>query len=273
MQKKYYTRKRIYPAIFLFAVMLTGWMAFTGFGEEPRVSHESKSPEKIKVLILTGMEHPAHNWRTRTEAFKEILAVDSRFEVGVETDPEFLAKKELFQYDVILMNFYSGKKNYPGKASRDNLVKYLRDEGKGLFILHFACGNFHDWPEFSNIAGLVFAPKGRGRLHDPYQPFDVNITDPDHAVTRGLKSTLKAHDECYYCLGGATRDYHILATSLSKDTLKDHPMAFTVNYGKGRVFHTPLGHDVRSVKMPDVAELIRRGLLWAAHKNNAINHE
>ena len=44
-------------------------------------------------------------------------------------------------------------------------------------------------------------------------------------------------------------------------------MAFTVNYDKGRVFHAPLGHDAHSGKMPDIAELICRGLIRAANKN------
>ena len=38
----------------------------------------------------------------------------------------------------------------------------------------------------------------------------------------------------------------VLATAHSKVTGKDHPMAFVFEYGKGRVFHTPLGHDVRA---------------------------
>jgi uncharacterized protein len=50
----------------------------------------------------------------------------------------------------------------------------------------------------------------------------------------------------------------------SKMTGKDHPMAFVLEYGKGRVFHTPLGHDVRAIELPGVAELIRRGCLWTA---------
>lgn len=237
---------------------------FMNIAAETVAAPDKEALSKVKVLILTGAEMGAHNWKTRTAALEEVLAENARFEVGVETDPEFLANDKLFEYDVILMNFYSGEKDYPGKKSKENLVKFIAQDGKGLFILHFACGNFHDWPEFSNIAGLVFTP--RGRYHDPYQAFDVNITDPDHQITRGLKPTLKAHDECYFCLGGATRDYDILATATSKDTKKPHPMAFTVNYGKGRVFHTPLGHDVQSVKMPDVAELIRRGLVWAAGK-------
>ena len=36
-------------------------------------------------------------------------------------------------------------------------------------------------------------------------------------------------------------------------------MAFAFEYGKGRVFHTPLGHDVKAFTLPGPAELIRRG--------------
>ena len=224
--------------------------------------------QTTKVLILTGMEHPAHNWKTRTTALQELLAKDDRFEVAVETDPEFLAKKDLFQYDVILMNFYSGEKDYPGKASKENLLKFVGENGKGLFVLHFACGNFHDWPKYAELTGLIFTPDhGRGPgHHDRRQPFIVKITDRDHVIAKNLKPELQADDECYYCLGGATRDFHLIATAHSKVTKNDQPMAFCLQYGKGRVFNTPLGHDAKAVKMPDVAELIRRGLLWAAGK-------
>jgi len=56
----------------------------------------------------------------------------------------------------------------------------------------------------------------------------------------------------------------LLAFARSKVTGKDHPMAFTFQYGKGRVFHTPLGHDERAIRTPGTAELIRRGCAWAA---------
>lgn len=224
--------------------------------------------QTTKVLILTGREHPAHNWKTRTTALQELLAKDERFEVAVETDPGFLANPELFQYDVILMNFYSGEKDYPGKTSRENLVKFVGEKGGGLFILHFACGNFPDWPGYADLAGLVFTPDhGRGPgHHDKRQPFVVKITDRDHAVTKGLKPELQADDELYYCLGGARQDFRLIATAHSKAIQQDQPMALCLQYGKGRVFNTPLGHDDKAVKMPDVAELIRRGLLWAAGK-------
>lgn len=45
----------------------------------------------------------------------------------------------------------------------------------------------------------------------------------------------------------------------------DYPMAFVLNVGKGRVFHSPLGHDVKAFN-PAVLELFRRGTAWAAGK-------
>jgi type 1 glutamine amidotransferase len=46
---------------------------------------------------------------------------------------------------------------------------------------------------------------------------------------------------------------------------KDYPMAFVLNVGKGRVFHSPLGHDVKAFN-PAALELFRRGTAWAAGK-------
>ena len=45
-------------------------------------------------------------------------------------------------------------------------------------------------------------------------------------------------------------------------------MAFALTHGKGRVFHTTLGHDVKALTVPGANELIRRGALWAAGTEN-----
>ena len=67
----------------------------------------------------------------------------------------------------------------------------------------------------------------------------------------------------YICLMG-DRPIELLATARSKITKRDHPMAFVHNYGKGRVFLTPLGHDVKALRVAGTAEMLRRATVWAA---------
>ena len=65
------------------------------------------------------------------------------------------------------------------------------------------------------------------------------------------------------CLAGQT-PIHIVATAQSKVDQKDFPIAFVLQYGKGKVFHCVLGHDVKALANPPVGELFRRGTAWTA---------
>jgi type 1 glutamine amidotransferase len=216
------------------------------------------SAGKIRVLVVTGVDYSGHLWKETTPVVVAILKADARVDVTVTEKPDDLASEKIFDYDVLVMHF----KNYDplprAETAKANLVKFVQG-GKGLVLLHFACGAFEDWPEFAALAGRVW---DRKTGHDPRGPFTVKIVDAKHPITRGLKD-FEADDELYTCLIGE-RPIEVLATARSKVTKKDHPMAFVLRYGKGRVFHTPLGHDVKAFKMPGVAELIRRGTAWAA---------
>ena len=226
--------------------------------------HSSQAPgaekkQPARVLIVTGIDHPAHNWRKTGPALAEVLGKDPRLQPRLVEDPHFLDSSAVQGYDVVVIHFMPWQKPTPGPKARANLRKFVAG-GKGLFVIHFGCGAFQDWPEYRNLAGRVWDPKARA--HDPGGPFRVNITDVDHPVTRGLKS-FETEDELYTCLTG-DRPVSLLATARSKVDGKLYPMAFTFNYGKGRVFHSALGHDVKAISNPSAAELFRRGCLWAA---------
>ena len=92
--------------------------------------------------------------------------------------------------------------------------------------------------------------------------FRVDIVDPNHPITLGMPP-FETQDELYSCLTG-DRPIHLLACAKSKVDGRDYPMAFVLDYGKGRVFHTVLGHDLVAITNPSVANLIRRGCAWAA---------
>jgi len=225
----------------------------------PAATAAAEGKQTANVLIITGIDHPAHNWRQTAPVLAEMLRKDTRLKVRVAEDPHFLDSSALHRYDVVVLHFMNWQQPAPGPKARANLRKFVQD-GKGLFVIHFGCGAFQDWPEFRNLAGKVWDPKARA--HDPGGPFRVNITDVPHPITKGLKS-FEIEDELYTCLTG-DRPVNMLATARSKVDKKIYPMAFTFNYGKGRVFHSALGHDVKAISNPGAAELFRRGCAWAS---------
>jgi len=212
-----------------------------------------------QVLIVTGQDYPGHKWPETAPVLAASLRRDARFEVSVNEDPACLAQS-LDKYDVIVLHFMNWEQPDPGAAARENLRAFV-EGGKGLCLVHFACGAFQDWPEFRNLAGRAWDPKMRP--HDPFGSFRVEIRKPDHPIMAGMEA-FTTPDELYTCLAG---DYPIdvLATAKSSVDGADYAMAFTSTYGKGRVFHTPLGHDAAAFANPPVGELIRRGCAWTAN--------
>jgi type 1 glutamine amidotransferase len=148
-------------------------------------------------------------------------------------------------------------------SAKENLQRFVRD-GKGLVVIHYASGAFENWPEFRNLVGRTQRKK-----HDKRGPFTVVIANHDHPVTRGLKD-FETDDELFIELQG-DRPIEVLATAHSKITDKDHPMAFVLDYGKGRVFHTTLGHDAKALRLPGPSELIRRGAAWASGRELGVS--
>ncbi len=177
----------------------------------------------------------------------------------VVEDPDVLATDLIFNYDVIVLHFQNPQPLAHESQARANLMRFVRQEGRGLVVIHFACGAFPDWPEFGQLAGMIW---DKVKTHDPRGPYTVRITNHEHPITRGLKD-FDADDELYYCLS-PQRPVTLLAVAKSKVTNQEHPMAFAFECDKGRVFHTPLGHDAKAFSMPGVAELIQRGTLWTA---------
>jgi type 1 glutamine amidotransferase len=215
---------------------------------------------EARVLVLTGNEYPGHPWKESAPLIAKFLAGDRRLTAVVNQDPAFLASPRLHDFDVIVLNYMNWESPDPGKEARANLKRFV-ENGKGLVLVHFACGAFQAWPEFADLAGRVWDPKLRG--HDPHGPFTVEITGVGRAVTRGMKS-FETVDELYTCLRGEKK-IEIVAKARSKVDGKDYPIAFLNDYGKGRVFHCVLGHDVKALTPEPVQELYRRGTAWAAH--------
>jgi len=217
---------------------------------------------KIPTLLITGDDVGGHPWKETSAATKEILAASGKFDVTVVETLDILGKKdELQKFALIVYMRYNTKKEKgePTDEGKANLLDFVKD-GKGFVPCHLASASFNKWEEWNKLCGRhwVFGKSG----HGPRGAFKVKIADKEHPVTKGVEE-FDQDDELYAKLVGEDK-IHVLAEADSTWSKKTEPLLFTLEYGKGRVFHNAFGHDGKACKTPSVAKLLVRGCEWAA---------
>jgi type 1 glutamine amidotransferase len=245
--------------------------------------------EPIKALIIDGQNN--HQcWPKTTQMMKRFLEETKRFTVDVVThapkgpDPNF--KPVFSDYDVVLSNFGHGAAEWP-KETAAAFEAYVKNGG-GFVVVHAADNSFPAWEAYNKMIGLggwggrneksgpyvyfdeagklVRDPSaGKGGSHGPQHEFPIVVRDADHPVTKGMPASwMHAKDELYDSLRGPAENMNVLATAWSPTTKRHEPMIMTIDYGKGRVFHTPMGHETYSMECVGFLSTLQRGCEWAA---------
>jgi type 1 glutamine amidotransferase len=186
-------------------------------------------------------------------------------------------------YAVVVSN-YNGE-SWPAEV-RDAFTAYVRGGG-GFVSYHAANNSFPDWPDYNAMIGLggwggrneksgpylrlrdgvwtKDTTAGRGGSHGAQHEFLVEASVPDHPILRGLPAKwMHAKDELYDSLRGPAENVTVLASALSDKTNEREPMLMVIPFGKGRVFHTALGHYVEAVNGLGFQITFARGVEWAA---------
>lgn len=211
---------------------------------------------KARILFITGCDVPPHPWRETSPVLRKQLEKTGRFEVVMCEEPLVLESSALSSYDAVVINYYNW--NRPGitPKAQKNLNEFVKS-GKGLVSFHFSCRAFGDWPEWRNMIGRIWTD---GSGHGPRGKFDVKVVQKDHPITAGV-GDFKADDELYAKLVGDAK-INVLIEAYSDWSKRTEPLAWTLDYGKGRVFNIVLGHDVKALNNPNFVKLFTQGTQW-----------
>jgi len=244
----------------------------------------------MKALIIDGQNN--HDWKTTTPALKQILEETGLFAVEVATSPPAKGDMSTFKpdfaaYRVIISN-YNGE---PWSTETQEAFEKFVREGGGFVSVHAADNAFPEWKAYNEMIGVGgwgnrnessgpylrlrdgqwvhdMTP-GTGGSHGAQHAFVVQTREPVHPIMRGLPPAwLHTKDELYDRLRGPAKNVTVLASALAtKETRgsgEHEPLLMVISYGKGRVFHTALGHAMEAIRCVGFATTLQRGTEWAA---------
>ena len=228
---------------------------------------QKKNPDGIPVLVLSGGQREHHGYREQSSYLAKALEDTGRYRATIVEDASILASPDLSKYRIVIG--MADRRNPESKlteAQQRGLLDFVA-AGNGYVSIHGADNAPADWlPEMKAMLGGIFShvglPDGRA-IHGTY---DVKLPDPSHPIVAGL-SDFTLTDELYANIQ-MRPDVVPLATIEHEGTI--WPVVWTYDYGRGKVFHTPLGHRSFGPDRPDplqdpnLSRLVLQGIDWVA---------
>lgn len=230
----------------LFLLCLVPLVVFAG---------DSKTSPKLKALLVTGGGY--HDYKSLVPLLTDKISEFANVEWKVQWGPEALADPNFGKsVDVVVYDMCFDETIHP---SIDNVLKLTR-EGKPTVVIHCAVHSFKESDEWRSLVGEV------SRVHDKYEAFAGQKVDPNHPVMKSFPDNWQTSGDELYQTIQMGPDSHSLLKVISPATGAEHIVCWTNQYGKGRVFGTTLGHDMKTAQQAEYQRLLAYGLLWACGK-------
>jgi uncharacterized protein len=219
---------------------------------------QARGQDKKKALFVWG-GWEGHEPKQTVDIFAPWLEKQG-FEVIISHTLDSYLDKELMQSLNLIVQVYTMASITPEQE------KGLLEAVKGGVPLAGWHGGLAD--SFRSNTEYQFMVGGQWVAHPGgVIPYEVNISDHDHFITRGIKD-FNLNSEQYYMHVDPANE--VLATTTFSGEYAPWidgvvmPVVWTKVYGKGRVFYTSLGHVASDFNVPEARTIVQRGLLWAA---------
>lgn len=219
---------------------------------------QAPAPQRSALFVWGGWE--GHEPKQCVDIFAPWLETRGfRVEISHSLDA-YLDLEKLKRLDLIVHIFTMSD---IGGAQERNLEAAVKS-GVGLAGWHGGLGDAHRTAvEYQFMVGGQWVAHPGGIID-----YDVDITDPEDPITKGLKRRFHMKSEQYYM--HVDPAVQVLATTTFTGQHAPWidgavmPVVWKKLYGKGRVFYTSLGHVAADFDVPEAREIVQRGLLWAA---------
>ncbi|MDP8244552.1 MAG: ThuA domain-containing protein [Candidatus Hinthialibacter antarcticus] len=231
----------------------------------------------INVLFLTssaGFEHAVIKRENGDLGFVEKLMVKLGAEEGIRVLPTkdggLISKETLPLFDVVML-YTTGDITKAGndgsiptsEAGRQALIEWVA-AGGALVGTHTASDTFHGWKPYLEMIGGQFMTHGKQQ--------DGVLTVKKHPITSHLPEKWKLFEE-WYCYKNLQEDFTPImlldGSQMDEDYYKEaglYPHGWVEDFGKGRVFHSALGHRQDVWENPDFQKMIIKAIKWTAKK-------
>jgi type 1 glutamine amidotransferase len=253
-----------------------------------------KNETGYKTLIITGQNN--HNWKASSPILKQILDETGLFSSEIMITPGKGEDMKTFNPDFTKYKLVVIDYNGDSWSEKTNsaFVEYVKNGG-GVVLYHAADNSFPSWKEYNEMSGLggwgdrnqkdgpyvyyknnilvTDTSAGNGGSHGKRREFLVRTRITDHPITRDLPAAwLHGTDELYSQLRGPSKNMEILATAFADSaagggTMRDEPILMAITFGKGRIFHTTMGHADEgggpSMHCAGFIVTLQRGAEWA----------
>jgi type 1 glutamine amidotransferase len=253
-----------------------------------------KNETGYKTLIITGQNN--HNWKASSPILKQILDETGLFSSEIMITPGKGEDMKTFNPDFTKYKLVVIDYNGDSWSEKTNsaFVEYVKNGG-GVVLYHAADNSFPSWKEYNEMSGLggwgdrnqkdgpyvyyknnklvIDTSAGNGGSHGKRREFLVRTRITDHPITRDLPvAWFHGTDELYSQLRGPAKNMQILATAFADSaagggTMRDEPILMAITFGKGRIFHTTMGHADEgggpSMHCAGFIVTLQRGAEWA----------